>query len=70
MFKIITLLIVGAFLYRMLHRYVLPIFYMSANAEDRLKDMQKQMREMNRKLEKRDRTRRKEEDFIDYEEVK
>jgi len=70
--RVITWIIVGGVIYSLLNRYVLPIFYRTANTDDRLRDMQKQMQELNKKLDKSEKARKKnkEGDFIDYEEIK
>jgi uncharacterized membrane protein (DUF106 family) len=70
--RVITWIIVGGVIYSLLNRYILPIFYRTANTDDRLRDMQKQMQELNKKLDKSEKARKKnkEGDFIDYEEIK
>lgn len=68
---ILTWIIVGAVLYRLLNRYILPVFRISATTNDRLKEMQKQMKEMNSKLDQQPvKRKRKDGDYIDYEDLK
>lgn len=70
-FRVLTWIILGAVIYRLLNRYVLPIFHLSASANHRLKDMQRQMHELDKKMDKNNKNSRKREgDFIDYEEIK
>lgn len=68
---ILTWIILGAVLYRLLNRYILPVFRISATTNDRLKEMQKQMKEMNSKLDQQPiKRKRKDGDYIDYEDLK
>jgi hypothetical protein len=60
--------------YRLLSRYILPIFRFTTVANDRLRQMQDQMKEMYRKVNSNNSTPnkrvKKEGDYIDYEELK
>ncbi len=73
MFKfIITVLIIG-FLFRALAKYILPILRMASTADDRMRQMQEQMKEMEKRSANANRVRskgNKEGDYIDYEEVR
>ncbi|NDC40271.1 MAG: hypothetical protein EBZ77_01785 [Chitinophagia bacterium] len=69
--RVISWIIVGIIVYRLLARYIFPAFFWSSNANERLRDMQQQMQEMNRKLNQQQRApKKKDGDFIDYEELK
>ena len=60
-------------LYRVINRYILPVFRITSAANSKMKQMQDQMNEMNSKINNNNPTvkkSRKEGDYIDYEEVK
>lgn len=74
MLKIIIWLLIIAILFRALVRFIFPIAHITSTTNDRLKQMQDQLNEMNRQAQK---TREKEQkkpskrqgDYIDYEEM-
>ncbi len=74
--RIITWIIVGVVVYRVLDRFVLPIFRISSAASSHMRQMQDQMNEMNRKMNANQpppppqKMVAKEGDYIDYEDVK
>ena len=74
--RIITWIIVVAVLYRILNRYILPIFRISSAASDHLRKMQQQMDEMNQKMndnqgkESAPKKVKMDGDYIEYEEIK
>lgn len=73
LFRFITILFVIWILARLLFRYILPIFRITAVANSRIRQMQDQMREMDQKMNNHNAPRtsgRKEGDYIDYEEIK
>lgn len=56
---------------RFLARVVLPIFHITSMTQQKMKEMQKQMEEMQRtNAQPKKNTRQVEGDYIDYEEVK
>jgi len=72
-FRLITILFVVGFLFRVLFRYVFPIFHITSTATSRLRQMQDQMKEMEQKINTNNTPKpsgKKEGDYIDYEEVK
>ena len=71
--RLITWMFVIGIVYRLLTRYVFPIFRFTSVASDRLRQMQDQMKEMDNKINntaKQNKKVKKEGDYIDYEEVK
>ena len=59
--------------YRLLSRYIFPIFRFTTVANNKLRQMQDQMKEMDSKINnttKQNKRVKKEGDYIDYEEVK
>ena len=72
--RFITLIFVIGILYRLFSRYILPVFRITSAANDHLRQMHDQLKEMDRKVNdnnSRTTTRiKKEGDYIDYEEVK
>lgn len=59
-------------IYSLLNRYIFPVFRISATTNDQLRAMQKQLKEMDKKLNKQQAPtpkKRKEGDYIDYEEI-
>ena len=76
MFRIITILFIIGFLYRLLSRYILPIFRITSVASGQMRQMQDKMKEMDEKMNQQNNQRdtnkkvKKEGDYIDYEEVK
>ena len=77
LFRFITLIFVIGILFRLFSRYILPVFRITSVANDRIRQMQDQMKEMDRKAnenqyENNNRSTRikKEGDYIDYEEIK
>ncbi len=71
--RIITWMFVIGIVYRLLNRYILPIFRFTATANNHLRKMQDQMKEMDNKINDNNRQRpsvEKEGDYIDYEEIK
>ena len=72
-FRFITLIFVIGILFRLFSRYILPVFRITSVANDRIRQMQDQMKEMDRKVnDNNNRSTRikKEGDYIDYEEIK
>lgn len=56
----------------LLNRYVFSFFRINMSTNDQLRDMQKQLHDMNKKLSKEQppaRKRKKDGDYIDYEEI-
>jgi hypothetical protein len=71
-FRIITWIFVIGIIYRFLSRYVLPIFKITSQHSDRIRQMQDQMRNMNNpnnNMAPKPKVQ-KEGDYIDYEEVR
>lgn len=71
LFRIITWLFVIGIIYRVLSRFIFPVVRVTSAANDRLRQMQEQMNEMNRKMNEAPVKNKvkKEGDYIDYEEV-
>ncbi len=71
LFRVITWLFVIGIIYRVLSRFVLPIFRITTATNDRLRQMQDQMRDMNHKVNENTAKPqvKKEGDYIDYEET-
>jgi uncharacterized membrane protein (DUF106 family) len=74
LFRIITWLFVIGIVVRLINRYIAPIFRITTVANDRMRQMQDQMNEMNSRVNQNTNSPRpkveKEGDYIDYEEVK
>ena len=72
MLRLITILFIIGILFRLVSRYIIPIFRITTLTNDRLRQMQDQMREMDRKVNenKPKGNVKKEGDYIDYEEVR
>lgn len=71
MFKIIFWSIILIMLLRFVMRFLFPVVKASKTINDRLKQMQQQMNEMNeRQQDKKAAPKVKQGDYIDYEEVK
>ncbi len=71
LFRIIIWSIVLTMVLRFLARVVLPIFHITSMTQQKMKEMQKQMEEMQRtNTQPKKNTRQVEGDYIDYEEVK
>ena len=71
MLRIITIILVVGVIYRILTRFIFPVVHITSAANDRLKQMQDQINEMNRKNTEHTQKKpvKKEGDYIDYEEV-
>jgi len=71
LFRIITWLFVIGIIFRLISRYILPIFRITVVTNDHLRQMQDQMKEMDRKVNENaaKKTGKKEGDYIDYEEA-
>ena len=72
MFKFLTYLLVIGIIYRVITRFFFPVANISKQANDRLKQMQDQINEMNRRKAEptvQKKTSGKKGDYIDYEEV-
>lgn len=73
--RVITWIIAVWVISSLLNRYIFPVFRTTANTTDQLRDMQKQLHEMNKKLSKQQQQKpsmfrkKKEGDYIDYEDV-
>jgi membrane protein insertase Oxa1/YidC/SpoIIIJ len=72
LFRIITWIIVIGFVYRILSRFIFPVVRITSTTNDRLRQMQEQMNEMNKKMAEKPQKNKvqKEGDYIDYEELK
>ena len=79
LFRLITFLLIGWFLSRILFRFILPIFRVSSAAHSHMRNMQEQMRNMEQQMNgntnnvntQQSRPKvEKQGDYIDYEEVK
>ena len=73
MLRIITFIIVIAVIYRLLNKYILPIFRITSAANSQMRQMQDQLTEMNKKMNSTpppSKSRKKDGDYIEYEEVK
>lgn len=60
-------------IYSLLSRYVFSLFRINVSTNDQLKQMQAQLKEMDKKMSKNNNTPKKskrEGDYIDYEEIK
>jgi hypothetical protein len=59
-------------IYRIITRFIMPVFHVGNTVNDRLRDMQNQMRDMEQKVNQTAKTsnRKKDGDYIDYEEVR
>lgn len=70
--RFITYIIVIMVVYRLLDKHLFSLFRPSRPQEDQLKSLQDQLKAMNEKLDKNNKQhkKRKEGDFIDYEELK
>jgi len=71
--RFITWMFVIGIIYRVFSRYILPIFRFTTVANDRIRQMQDQVKEMDNKINdntKQNKKAKKEGDYIDYEEVK
>lgn len=70
--RVITFIIAVGVVYSLLKRYIFSMFSINMTTNEQLKQMQKQLKEMDKKLSKQNapaRKKRKEGDYIDYEEV-
>lgn len=77
MLKLLIFLIAGVVVLRFILRFVLPLLNITYMAQDRLRDMQRQMDEMNRQARQtesqhsiKSKPKPKKEEYIDYEEVR
>jgi hypothetical protein len=73
MFKLIVFLIVAILIYRILSRMIFPALNIGSATSERLRQMQDQLNEMNRRANEatpQKPSRKKDGDYIDYEEVK
>jgi len=76
LFRLITFLFVIGIIFRVLFRFILPIFHVTSTASNRMRQMQDQMKEMEQKMNNsvNNNTPRpagkKEGDYIDYEDVR
>ena len=71
LFRIITWAIVIGFIYRFVVRFLFPVFHITKVTSERMRQMQKQMEEMQQKSNaNQSPPQAKEGDYIDYEEVK
>lgn len=71
LFRIILWSIILTMVLRFLTRFVLPIFHITSMTQQKMKEMQKQMEEMQRtNTQPKKNTRQVEGDYIEYEEVK
>jgi hypothetical protein len=71
LFRIVTWIFVIGFLYRILSRFIFPVVRITSNTSDRLRQMQDQLNEMNRKMANDNKPKvKKDGDYIDYEEVR
>jgi hypothetical protein len=73
--KFIIILLAVIFLLRFIGKYIIPVFRLTSMTNDRLRQMQDQMREMDRKVAEQQTNNsrpktRKSGDYIDYEEVR
>jgi mannitol-specific phosphotransferase system IIBC component len=70
--RVITFIIAVGVVYSLLKRYIFSMFSINMTTNEQLKQMQKQLKEMDKKLNKQNsplRKKRKDGDYIDYEEV-
>jgi hypothetical protein len=76
LFRIITWLFVIGIVYRVVSRFLFPVARITSATNDRLRQMQEQMNEMNRKMADQNnqapakRKVKKDGDYIDYEEIR
>jgi hypothetical protein len=75
LFRIILWSIIISFLFRFVFRFLLPLFQITGAAQERLRQMQKQMDEMQKKPDSNtakatSKPRHVDGDYIEYEEVK
>jgi hypothetical protein len=73
MFKFIVTILILGFLFRALAKYILPIVRIASTADERMRQMQAQVKEMERRSASNNPARskgKKEGDYIDYEEVR
>lgn len=69
--RIITWIIVVGVIYSLLNRYIFSLFRINVSTNDQLRQMQAQLKEMDKKMSKNTPTKRKKEgDYVDYEEIK
>ncbi len=71
--KFIILVLAIGILLRVVIRFILPVFRITSMANEQMRKMQEQMKEMDRKVNEQNTARpkvRKEGDYIDYEEVR
>ena len=71
--KFILIILALGILFRVVIRFILPVFRITSMASDQMRKMQEQMKEMDRKVNEQNNARpkvRKEGDYIDYEEVR
>ncbi|MBA3828303.1 MAG: hypothetical protein H0X33_05155 [Taibaiella sp.] len=71
LWRIITWAFIITFLYRLFVRFILPVFHVTRATSHKLREMQDQMNNMQQKMPQRPKpTKRKDDDYIEYEEVK
>jgi hypothetical protein len=73
LFRIISFLLVIGLIYRVVSRFIFPAVNITSATNDRLRQMQDQLNEMNRKASEaahQKPAKKAEGDYIDYEEVK
>jgi hypothetical protein len=78
LFRLITFLFIIGIIFRVLFRFILPLFHVTSTASSRIRQMQDQMRDMESKMNQNNNTNsntpkprgKKDGDYIDYEEVK
>lgn len=65
-------MLVIAVIYRLLQKYVVPLFRITSATNDHLRKMQGQMDEINKKMNKNMHSKKskRDSDYIDYEEIK
>ena len=70
--RVITWIIAVWVIYSLLSRYVFSLFRINVSTNDQLKQMQAQLKEMDKKMSKNNTPKksRKEGDYVDYEEIK
>ncbi len=70
--RIITWIIAVGVIYSLLNRYIFSFFRINMSTNEQLKDMQKQLKDMDKKMSQNNapKKKRKEGDYIDYEELK
>ncbi len=69
--RLFTWILVIGVLYRLLNKYIIPVFRVTSATNDQLRKMQEQMKEMNKKMDKQPSRKKvkKDGDYIEYEEV-